>query len=109
MKNQLSPICSEVVILDFTDRKIVKYADVAKLETPGAWRKPTGPQRWYIAHYSDGTTKNFSSQFPVYHLPPSLLDKAHRTAREALITTLADLYASILDMPRRKKGGQHGV
>lgn len=107
MKTKLSPICNAVVIIDFTNQKIVKYADVAEPEAPGVWRKPKGPVRWYVAHFPDGRAKNFSSQFPVQHLPPSLIEKAHSTAREMPMTVLADLYASILGMPRRKKGGQH--
>ena len=80
MKNQLPPICNGVVILDFTGRQIVKYADVA-----------------------------ISSPFPVYHLPQSLIERLHRTARKMPLTLLADLYASILKLPQRKKGGHHGT
>lgn len=109
MKNQLPPICNGVVILDFAGQQIVKYADVASPETSGAWRKPNGPQRWYVAHFHDGMTRNFSSPFPVHHLPQSLIECLHRTAREMPLTLLADLYASILKLPQRKKGEHHGT
>jgi hypothetical protein len=103
MNNRLSPICKNVVILDFTGKKIVKYAEVVIPETPGAWRKPQGDQRCYLAHFADGTTNNFFSQFPVHHLPPSFIEGLHRKAYKIHISMLADLYASILDMPRRKR------
>ena len=109
MKNQLPPICNGVVILDFAGQQIVMYADVASPQTPGACRKPNGPQCWYVAHFHDGMTRNFSSQFPVHHLQPSLFEGLHRTAREMPLTLLADLYASILNLPRRKKGEHHGT
>lgn len=106
---KLSPVCAQVVILDFTEQKIVKYADVATPETPGLFRIPKGDAHWYLAHFHDGTTRSFSSQFPVHHLPPSLLEKMHRTARHMPLAMLSDLYASVLDMPRRRKEVQHAA
>lgn len=108
MKKQLSPICTEAIILDFTNGKIVKYAEVAIPEVPEAYRKPTGPTRCYVAHWPNGKASNFFSQYPVYHLPHSLIEKSYRTAHNMHAATLADLYACILGTPPRQKGSQHG-
>ena len=101
MKKQLSNICNDAVLIDFTERKIVKYAEIAKPESPGALRKPTGTKRFYAAHWPDGKVSDFSAQFPAHHLPPSLIESQYRNRREIHISLLADLYANILGLPAR--------